>query len=231
MNNIAIITAGGSGTRLPGKCKKQFLPLRGKPVIAYSLEAFLSHPEISAVVATIPQEDIDFARKLLNSYLDQGLTIIAGGKERQHSVLNALNIMPANTDYVFIHDAVRPLLTAQEIDSLLQNVIKQQAVIPAHKVKHTIKSVEGNRIVKTIPRDSLMEVYTPQVFEFSLILDCHKKAAADNLLFTDDAAILEHYGYQVFVSETSQLNIKITEPEDLPLVEYLLSKATQKQNN
>ncbi len=224
-NNIAVITAGGSGKRFSRTVKKQFVELNGTPVIIHTMNVFVNHQSINSIYLTVPVEEIDDTKELVKKHFPtEHIYVIAGGIERQQSVLNALLALPDDCDYVLIHDGVRPLISSTDIDLLLKTAKECQSAIPVHKVKNTIKEVSGNKIVKTIPRDNLVEVYTPQVFSYRLIKEFHLKAGEDNLFFTDDAGLLEHYGLDVYTCEISAMNIKITTLEDLELVELLINK-------
>jgi 2-C-methyl-D-erythritol 4-phosphate cytidylyltransferase len=221
--NIAIITAGGSGTRLRTKIKKQFLVIDDKPLLIHTLDKFVYHPKIDEVIVTLPQEELTgFQAELKQQYPNFKIICLAGGVERQDSVLNALLACSQDTEIVLIHDGVRPFVTEQEIFDLIEMAKQEKAVIPVNKVKNTIKQIASDMIVKTVPREDLVAALTPQVFQFDLILELHKKANKENLHFTDDAAILEHYGQKVTILETSTQNIKVTDKFDLRIAEILL---------
>jgi len=223
MKNIAVITAGGSGKRLPGKTKKQFVTIAGRPLLFWTLDKFVFHSQIEEIVITLPEDEmLSYRRKIETEFPGKKIVTLAGGEERQFSVLNALRKCPADTDFVLIHDGVRPFVSKEEISKLLQIAAETKAVIPVGKMKNTIKKIANNKIVETVLREDLANAFTPQVFRFSLILSLHEKAAKDGLLFTDDAAILEHYGYEVAVYFSDSFNMKITEPTDLKIAEMIL---------
>ncbi len=228
LKSVAIITAGGVGKRYPGKQKKQFLDINGKPVLIWSVENFYFHQEVESIFVTAPEDSLSYTKSLLDTHFpDKNIVVVRGGTVRQESVYKALSLIPDNTDYVLIHDGVRPLITLEEISQLLELAKLHKAVIPGHKIRNTIKEVENERVINTIPRTSLYEIFTPQVFAYSLINECHQRAARDKVVFTDDAAILEHYGIPVFVAETSAYNIKITEQADYEFVKLLINKRLQ----
>jgi 2-C-methyl-D-erythritol 4-phosphate cytidylyltransferase len=220
---VAIITAGGSGKRLQTKIKKQFLHVHGRPLLFYTLDKFIEHPQIDDVIITLPQTELDEFQKVIDQeYPAKRITCILGGTERQDSVFNALSACPFDTEIVLIHDGVRPFIKAEEISDLIKIAENDKAVIPVSKIKNTIKKIDNGKILKTIPREDLVSALTPQVFQYKLILEMHKKAKSEELNFTDDAAILEHYGIPVSALETSAQNIKITDAFDLKLAEILL---------
>ena len=225
MKSVAIITAGGIGKRYSEKYKKQYLDINGKPVLIWSVESFYFHPDIESILVTAPEDSLSYTKSLLDRHFpDKNIVVVKGGVVRQESVFNALKLIPDNTDYVLIHDGVRPLVIQDEITRLLELACEHKAVIPGHKIRNTIKEVKEDRVVKTLPRALLYEIFTPQVFAYDLITECHKRALDERVVFTDDAAILEHYGYPVHVVETSAYNIKITEPADYEFVKLLIDK-------
>jgi 2-C-methyl-D-erythritol 4-phosphate cytidylyltransferase len=229
----AIITAGGSGNRLPGAVKKQYRLLNGKPVIIHTLEHFLQHPQIQQIIITLPEADLDSFPQFLNSYIADHeavsrIILCAGGEQRQNSVYNALQACNPDTEIVLIHDAVRPFISRELIDLLLIKTAESGACVPVAKVKNTIKVIKNNVIDHTLDREKLVQVHTPQVFSFPLLLDCYRKAMQEGYYSTDDAALFEHYGYQVQVHFDETPNIKITDEFDLFVCGQLLSAAEKK---
>ncbi|MCD4796254.1 MAG: 2-C-methyl-D-erythritol 4-phosphate cytidylyltransferase [Candidatus Cloacimonetes bacterium] len=221
--NIAIITAGGSGNRMKHKLKKQFIEIEQRPLLFWTLDRFADHLELDEVIVTLPEDEFKIYSKLIeNEYPQAVITIIPGGNERQDSVYRALKNCSPNTSYVLIHDGVRPFISSNDISRLLDNAAKYKAVIPVSKVKNTLKKIKDNKIVKTVPRNDLVNALTPQAFEFDLILSCHKKAKAKELYFTDDAAIVEHFGFDVHIMEIEPYNIKITDEHDLEIAEMII---------
>ena len=230
---VAIITAGGSGNRLPGKQKKQFRLLDGRPVLIITLDAFLSHPRIDSIIVTLPIEDMGYFSHLLEecyseeSPLDK-VILCPGGNHRQDSVYNALQHCPARTETVLIHDGVRPFVSAELLSALIEQVHSDQAVIPVSPVKNTIKQVNGNLVVSTPARETLVQVYTPQAFAYSLIKQCYDLAREEGFYSTDDAALAEHYGYPVHTFTDTSANLKITDEQDLLIADFLLKHNSKK---
>lgn len=225
--STAIITAAGSGTRMGGTIKKQFRSLGGIPVFIRSLSVFLNCPLISNILITAPEDDIALCESLINDFLDQPekpLKVIPGGAERQDSIFGALQACPPDTDYVFIHDGVRPFITVSFLEELYRRVIIHQAVVPAAPLKHTVKQVSGNLIQQTLNRSHLVQVYTPQVFNYHLIHTCYQKAYEDGFFSTDDASILEYCGEKVYILPSSELNLKITDETDWFLANLIVDK-------
>jgi 2-C-methyl-D-erythritol 4-phosphate cytidylyltransferase len=228
-NNIAIITAAGSGSRFDPLRKKQFITLSGRPLLFWTIDKFFSFEGIDRLIITLPSQEIsEFGRQILAEYNSQKIQVIPGGSYRQESVYLALQSCPSDTEFVFIHDGVRPFIDSQEISLLFHLAKEKKAVVPGYRLRDTIKKVNDNLIEKTISRDNLIAVATPQIFSYQIIMECHQKAKGQNLLFTDDAAILEHFGHSVYWLECSVQNIKITEYDDLEIAKILLNKEIER---
>jgi len=223
MKNIAIITASGSGTRIKSEKKKQFIEIMNRPLLFWTIDKFADHHEINQVIITLPQEEIEFYKAIIEEeYQDSSISIIAGGKQRQDSVYNALISCPESTDFVLIHDGVRPFISKKDISNLITKVQQKKAVIPVSKVKNTIKMIKQDKIQKTVPREDLVSAFTPQVFQYKLIKQCHDAAKKESLYCTDDAALLEYFGHSVYTLECSSHNFKITDPFDLEIAKIIL---------
>ena len=230
MKNVAIITAGGSGTRIKSKKKKQFIEIMDRPLLFWTIDKFAGHPEINQIIITLPQEEIKVYTTIIEKeYQDFKILIIAGGKQRQDSVYNALTICPEDTDLVLIHDGIRPFVAQDSISNLIKKAQQKKAVIPVSKVKHTIKKIKQDKVITTVPRKDLVNAFTPQVFQYKLIKQCHDDAKKVDLYCTDDAALLEHFGYPVYILECSSHNIKITDQFDLEIAKFILKNNLLKE--
>lgn len=229
--NVAIITAGGSGTRMNIKKRKQFIKIAGKPILCWTLDHFVNHSQIDRIIITLPQDEIEnFRIYLKKEYSNKQLTLIAGGTKRQDSVLKALQACPTNTQYVLIHDSVRPFISKQLISELLEQVKQVDGVLPVSRVKNTIKEIDAELVQRTIPRQNLVNALTPQVFHYPLILHLHQKAKAENLQVTDDASLCETYGYKVRYLLTDDGNFKITDAQDLEIAKCILENNFRSSN-
>lgn len=218
IQNVAIITAAGSGTRMGGTVKKQFRELEGIPILIRTLGRFFASEIIDSVIITAPEEDIIFCQNLIEEYFadaEKPWLVIEGGSERQDSIFGALQSCPHSTRFVFIHDAVRPFVTEDLLSDLYEIVLMDKAVIPVGRLKHTIKSIDDSFIAQTIPRDRLVQAFTPQVFSFPLIQAAYEKAYQDGFISTDDSSLVEYYGGKVRYLFCSDLNIKITDEADM----------------
>ncbi|MBT4576185.1 MAG: 2-C-methyl-D-erythritol 4-phosphate cytidylyltransferase [Candidatus Cloacimonetes bacterium] len=223
MKNIVIITAGGSGTRISNEKKKQFIQIMDRPLLFWTIDKFVDHPQIDGVIITLPQDEIAVYKDLIKKeYNDLPIKIIAGGNQRQDSVYNALIYCSNSTELVLIHDGVRPFISQTDISNLIKKAQQKKAVIPVSKVKNTIKKIKQDKILQTVPREDLVNAYTPQVFQFKLLKQCHDDANNKSLYCTDDAALLEHFGYPVYTLECSSHNFKITDPFDLEIAKLIL---------
>ena len=221
--NVALILSAGSGDRFSKEIPKQFFELKNKPIINYSLELFENEDAIDGFII-VSRGDLVLKTQDISKNFSKCLAVIEGGARRQDSVFNGLVWIDKNIKdckKVFIHDAARPLVSKTLMSELHKNSDIYSAVVPTIKSDDTLKQIEGDFIVKTIDRAKIVRVQTPQVFSFSLLLDCYKKFPNDSLA-TDDAFLIEHFGHKVFCVKGERSNIKVTYPYDLKLLEGLI---------
>ncbi|MBC8580995.1 MULTISPECIES: 2-C-methyl-D-erythritol 4-phosphate cytidylyltransferase [Zhenhengia] len=221
----AIVVAGGSGSRMGTSTKKQYLKIKDKEILVYTVECFQNMPEIQEIVVVTGKEDITYVEKLLkDTYkLNKVSYIVAGGKERQDSVYNGIQAADEKSDYLVIHDGARPLITKEVVRAGLDMAYAHRASIIAVPVKDTIKLVSKDGKVEDTPdRSSLWSVQTPQIFEKELIIHAHEYAKEHGLSVTDDSMLVEAIGVPVYIVEGEYTNIKITTPEDLIIAEKML---------
>jgi len=212
---LALIPAGGSGTRLGSRTPKQFLALGGGPILAATVAHFARHPAVVAIVVAAPAAHVARARRALRGLGRRGaVTVVAGGQTRQESVWRALQAAP-DTDMVVVHDAVRPFITRGLIDAVVGAARGAGAAICALPVSDTVKRVRGDEVEATVDRTGLWTVQTPQAFRGALLREAHEKAQRDGVIGTDDAALVERLGHPVKVVPGLARNLKITTPEDL----------------
>lgn len=221
----AIILAGGKGKRMNSKVSKQFIEIKDKPVIYYTIKKFNENKNIDNIVVVLPKDEVDyFKENVLEKYMLKVDKIVIGGAERQDSVYNGLKSLEQDSvDIVLIHDGARPFISDRIIEEGINYAAVYGASAPGVMPKDTIKikSEEGFSI-NTPKRETLMAIQTPQVFKFNEILKCHEKIKEDKILVTDDTMVVEQYGYNVYLYEGEYTNIKITTPEDLILGEKLI---------
>jgi len=211
----AIIPAGGTSSRFGNK-NKLLEKINNKTIIEYTIEAF----EKSNVNEIIICANALIMDDLKNIFADfQKVRIIKGGATRQESVFNGLKA--SECDFVLIHDAARPMITTDIINSAVEEVPIKKALTVATKTIDTIKEVENGKIIKTIDRAKLYNTQTPQAFEYNLIKNAHKKLYGQN--YTDDAGMLEALGQTVYILNGSYKNIKITTLNDIDIAKIYLS--------
>lgn len=221
------MTAGGSSAGAP----KQFLSIGGMPVLVRSLQAFLAVPRVDAICVAVRATERDRVAAQIAAYnLGLRVHLVQGGDNRQHSVGNALAALEcAEDDVVLVHDAVRPLIDPATIERTIDAVVKYGAAIVGLPAVDTIKQVErtseGAIITSTIPRERVVLAQTPQGALFGLLRRAFAEAEADEFAGTDEASLLERAGIEVAVVQGSARNFKITQPGDLELAEFYVSKA------
>lgn len=229
MDNAAIVVAAGRGTRARSDTPKQYRLLGGASVLARSLRAYLDHPAIHAVQAVIHPDDMPryeaIAAALGSPKL---LKPVLGGDSRQQSVLAGLDALQARQPRkVLIHDAARPLVSAEIIGRAIDALEAAPACLAALPIADTLKAETGGHVSQTLDRRGLWRAQTPQGFHFQAILDAHRAAAAEGAAdFTDDASIAEWRGLAVALVLGSERNIKLTTPEDFDMAERLLAANT-----
>ncbi|MGB9607601.1 MAG: 2-C-methyl-D-erythritol 4-phosphate cytidylyltransferase, partial [bacterium] len=198
---------------------KIFLPLKGQPLILHTLRPFLENPYIKEIVVPVREEDLGKAEELLENL---PVKVIVGGKLRQETVRLALAATEPESELIAIHDGARPLLSPHLLQACLEEGEKYGAVVPVLPINETIKK-GGEWVEKTISREGLFTVQTPQVFRAELIKEAHRKAYEAGYLATDDASLVEWMGIKVRMIRGERKNIKITDPEDLQIAEKLMS--------
>lgn len=227
MNKVAaIILAGGNGTRMGSKVKKQFIEIAGKEVIAHAIEVFNSMEEVDEIVVVTGEAEIEYVREeICNKYdFDKVIDVVAGGKERQDSVWSGICHISEDSKYVMIHDGARPFVEQGIIRKCLNKAKEKRASIVAVPVKDTIKkcNIETSVVEETPDRSTLWSVQTPQIFDTELIKRAHRDAKDKNFYGTDDSSLVEAIGEVVYITEGNYNNIKITTPEDLLIGEKIL---------
>ncbi|MCZ8523797.1 MULTISPECIES: 2-C-methyl-D-erythritol 4-phosphate cytidylyltransferase [Paenibacillus] len=222
-----IIVAAGRGSRMGTKESKQYLLLDGKPIIVHTLEQFEKISAVEEIVLVTGREDLQRCSAYAAQYgLSKLKHIIPGGKERQDSVHQGLLALDASTEWVMVHDGVRPFAHEDHVLACLQRVKETGAAVLAVPVKDTIKVVRQDGTIESTPdRSSLWAIQTPQAFRFALLLEAHEKAQQEGFQGTDDAMLVEWLGHDVSVVPSDYYNIKITTPEDLPWAEWILRQA------
>ncbi len=219
MKKIAVIVAGGSGTRMNAQMPKQFLLLNGKPVLYYTIDTFLKAYSDLRIVLVLPEEFIAAGKEIIDAYFDSSrITITEGGRTRFHSVQNGLSLINEEC-IIFVHDGVRCLLTTQLVQRCYDAAIQNGSAIPVIDCKDSVRMVKGEDN-EAIERNSIKLVQTPQTFHSKILLPAFKIDFKDK--FTDEATVVEAFGLKVHLVEGEENNIKITKPTDLMIAEKLL---------
>ena len=212
INKYVVIVAGGKGTRMGSIIPKQFLQLQGKPMLYYSIEAFVMAIPGIQIILVLPADELSAVAAVLKSYLsDIVITYIGGGETRYHSVQNGLGCIK-NEGIVFVHDGARPLVSTELIERCYEQTIKMGSAIPAIPVVESIRQVTGDES-KPVSRDHLRIIQTPQTFSTHIILPAFKQTYIP--AFTDEATVVEASGTRVYLIDGERNNIKITTPEDM----------------
>jgi 2-C-methyl-D-erythritol 4-phosphate cytidylyltransferase/2-C-methyl-D-erythritol 2,4-cyclodiphosphate synthase len=224
-----VLVAAGRGARAGGLVDgpKQYRKIGGQAVIARTIQTFLDHEHINQIMIVTHPDDDDLIADAISAFNADRLLITHGGATRQHSVLNGLNALQP-TDYVLIHDAVRPFVTRDVIDDTINELLSgSQAVLPALAVSDTLKRVDGQSIItQTVSRDHLYAAQTPQGFAYNAIYNAHIRAQNEGRTdFTDDCAIAEWANIPVKIIKGSSKNIKLTTIEDINMANHSLPNA------
>jgi 2-C-methyl-D-erythritol 4-phosphate cytidylyltransferase len=218
----AILLAAGTGARMQGAVNDKVLaPLAGRPVFAHTAVAFMTSgvADFYVVVYRDQRQMTELA-----AYAPTPSALVRGGRERQDSVMNALGSLPPDIAYVFIHDCARPLVHPEQLVALHKIVLREDAVVLAHRVTDTIKVHRDDARLTTLDRSRLWAMETPQVFSRDLIVRAYARVADRNLRITDDAQAVELLQHPVALLENPFPNPKLTTPADLAYMEFLLSK-------
>lgn len=216
-----IIVAGGKGLRMGSDIPKQFLPIGGKPVLMRTLERFRQYSPTLQIILVLPKAQQDYWQKLCKEYaFDIDYQLADGGETRFHSVQNGLAKIPDNAQGVVgVHDGVRPFPSIDVIRNCYETAREKKAVIPVIPVVETVRHLKGDTSV-TVSRNEYRLVQTPQTFDIQLLKAANRQPYNDG--FTDDASVVEAFGFNITLVEGNRENIKITTPYDLKIAEVLI---------
>ena len=231
MNRVtAILPASGLGTRMGADMPKQFLELDGVPILIFTLRRLAVCPAITDFIIATRAEEVDsIAIRVAKENLGRPFRVVRGGDTRQDSVANALTEVQTDADLILVHDAVRPLVTRDQIERVIAEAASCDAAILGIPAMDTVKEVKRASlpadvalITATIPRERVVLAQTPQVFRTSLLLEAFAKARQDGVSAADEAGLVERMGRDVHVVAGSERNLKITRPGDMQLAEFYL---------
>tara|TARA_B110000444_G_C18850588_1_gene605250 strand:- start:5691 stop:6356 length:666 start_codon:yes stop_codon:yes gene_type:complete len=219
MSRFVLIVAGGTGSRMRSNQAKQFLSVKGLPLMWWTLRRFREAVPDAQLLIVLNENLFDEFRELEEKYGESGaVSLIKGGAERFHSVLNGLSTLP-DEGIVAIHDAVRPFPTSTMIQNCFETAAIHGSAIPVSPLKNSIRKVSSDGTSIAVNRSDYLAVQTPQCFDIALI----KPAFAVNYSpgFTDDASVFEAAGHNIHICEGDQMNLKVTTPEDLIIARAL----------
>jgi 2-C-methyl-D-erythritol 4-phosphate cytidylyltransferase len=237
MSHIAaILPAAGLGTRMGHETPKQFLELDGVPMVVLSLRRIAACPLITHIVVATRGDVVErLDARIREENFRQPVLVVKGGDSRQGSVSQALKHIPEGTELVVVHDAVRPLVTVEQITRVIEEARRCKAAILAVPAMDTVKEVKRASlpedvalITATIPRERVVLAQTPQVFDTQLLKQAFADAEADGVTASDEAGLIERLGHEVHVVQGSERNIKITKPADMDLARFYM-QAEQKK--
>lgn len=220
MKKYAVLVAGGSGTRMGGDLPKQFMLLKDKPVLYYSLKAFLDAFEDLEVILVLPADYTRMGQEIIDAYFDnERINIAEGGDTRFQSVKNGLELIREES-VIFVHDAVRCLVSKQLIFRCYETALSTGSAVPAIASKDSVRilTADGN---DAVDRNTIVLIQTPQTFHSKILLPAFNIDYKDK--FTDEATVVEAFGLKVSLVEGEDNNIKITRPLDMFIAEHILS--------
>jgi 2-C-methyl-D-erythritol 4-phosphate cytidylyltransferase len=221
MKKVAVIVAGGSGTRMNNTIPKQFLLIKGKPVLYYTLKTFLDSYKDLEIILVLPEEHIAAGQEIIDAFFDyKRIQLTAGGRTRFHSVQNGLALITEEC-MVFVHDGVRCLLSKKLVQDCYEAALEFGSAVPVTECKDSIRLIKGDDN-EAFDRNRMKLVQTPQTFHSKILLPAFKIDYKDK--FTDEATVVEAFGLKVYLVEGEEDNIKITRPIDLVIAETLLDK-------
>lgn len=221
MDTYLIAVAGGKGLRMGGDIPKQFLPIKGKPVLMRTLEAFYAYDKAIHLIVVLPVDQQDYWKHLCQEYaFTLPHQIADGGETRFHSVKNGLVLVEEEDVLVGVHDGVRPFVSLDVIAECYRMAERKGAAIPVIDVVETVRWISEDGGSETVPRDRYKLVQTPQVFCASLLKQAYAQPYTS--AFTDDASVVEAFGHRVELVKGNRENIKLTTPFDLKLAEMLI---------
>ena len=221
--NYAVVVAAGRGVRMGAAVNKVLLPLCGEPVIRHAVRAFCEADEIDGVVVVASADETEQMRAALCG-LEKVCAIVPGGSTRQESVKNGLDALPKEARIALVHDGARPLISRELIARCIRQTEDCGSAVVCTPVTDTVKVEKDGCVVRTLDRSLLRAVQTPQCFFAGELKAAYEAAARDGVSVTDDASVMEHAGHSVHLLESSEVNFKLTTPEDLRRAEDIIGE-------
>lgn len=221
--NYAVVVAAGRGVRMGAAVNKVLLPLCGEPVIRHAVRAFCEADEIDGVVVVASADETEQMRAALCG-LEKVCAIVPGGSTRQESVKNGLDALPKEARIALVHDGARPLISRELIARCIRQTEDCGSAVVCTPVTDTVKVEKDGCVVRTLDRSQLRAVQTPQCFFAGELKAAYEAAARDGVSVTDDASVMEHAGHSVHLLESSEVNFKLTTPEDMRRAEDIIGE-------
>ncbi|HOJ19114.1 MAG: 2-C-methyl-D-erythritol 4-phosphate cytidylyltransferase [Ignavibacteriales bacterium] len=223
MKTAVIIPAGGSGTRIGGTLPKQYRKVAGVEILAYTLGIFNKCSQVNEIVVAVSEEYKNIPAKLAQKYgFSKPIKVVSGGKERQHSVHNALrSLSMKNGDLIIVHDSVRPLLPPEILKKALKTAKEKGTAVVATGVRDTIIKAT-NSFLEYPERKHLLSIQTPQIFRYEIINEAFRFLGDSGFIATDESMLVYNSGYEINFVEGSPLNFKITTSEDITLMKEII---------
>jgi len=219
-----VVVAGGKGTRMAGNIPKQFLPLRGKPLLFWSLECFDSIGFIDEIIVVLPKDWIAWfeeSSRNLNSV--KPMKMVAGGELRQDSVREGIRAVSQSAEWVGVHDAARPGVTAGLVEASFRKALEYGNAVPALPVFDTLVQSENQTVTAELDREKIFCLQTPQIFKVSILWEALEKARKAGITGTDDSGLVRRLGHRIYLVQGERRNIKITCAEDLKILEAIFT--------
>jgi 2-C-methyl-D-erythritol 4-phosphate cytidylyltransferase len=221
-----IIPAAGSGSRMGSDVPKPYLKIGGMTILERTIRCFDRPNRVHSIIVSVSHAWLDYTLKMIETMNVHPLVIVVeGGSERMFSIKNALAAVPEDSNYVAVHDAVRPFLSVELFDSLVDTVKIYKAVIPGIGVTDTIKVKDDFNFIESTPnRDKLVAVQTPQIFSKSILIEAYENAIVKGFMGTDDASLVELSGHKIRLVAGDPQNFKITWPDDIAKAEKIINR-------
>ncbi len=225
MKIAAIVPAAGLGVRMGTRQHKALVALEGVPILVWTLRKLAACPRLGSIYVALRREDFAAVEGALAAEPYRArVLLVEGGDYRQDSVRAGLAQLPPDTEFVLVHDAVRPFVTLELIEKVLDAAVASGAAILGLPVTDTVKQIDRTQVTGTLARERIALAQTPQVFRTSLLQEAFARAQADGYHGSDEAVLVERLGHEVTIVEGSDRNIKITKPADLDLARFLLAQ-------
>jgi 2-C-methyl-D-erythritol 4-phosphate cytidylyltransferase len=226
VKTVALIVAGGSGERFGGDIPKQYRPVAGRPLLAWTIARFEAAQSIDEIVIVAAEDFLLHVNNaVVNPYgFEKVSKIVPGGTTRAESVMRGLEALALSTSYVAVHDAVRPLVKPSDIDLVVEEARLHRAAVLGRPVTETVKRAKEGMVFATLDRSNLFMAETPQAFQYDLLMEAYRSGLTSNKDATDDAAMVERLGFKVKLVVSNGPNPKLTTATDMEYIKMILER-------